>query len=214
MNQKCKTKCQRLDLVLDGGVCTGEVTEIYGESGVGKTQICLQLVLNCTLLPEDGGLYGSSIYIQVCPVFLVNMLSQISTHLLQHCAIDENPLSLVQVKKVDNPQQILLVLNQVEKMVLYSHEGCRHTRVVVLDSIAHLFRDDHDNTSKGYYEWHRMLVAVARKMKQIAESYNIALIVVNEVTDVFDAPFRSGSSSLQTYTSGREVKPSLGTAWG
>ena len=86
---------------------------------------------------------------------------------------------MVQVKKIENPQQILLVLNQVEQMVLNSHEGCRHTRVVVLDSIAHLFRVEHDNTSTGFLQRHRMLVTGARKMKHIAASYSIAFIVVN-----------------------------------
>ena len=82
MIQKCKTKCDSVDMLLEGGLRSGEVTEVYGESCVGKTQICLQLLLTCMLLPEDGGLYGSSIYIQACPVYPVKRLTQISTHLM------------------------------------------------------------------------------------------------------------------------------------
>ncbi|XP_021737175.1 DNA repair protein XRCC3 homolog [Chenopodium quinoa] len=211
MKQKCRTKCERVDFMLEGGICTGEVTEIFGESGVGKTQICLQMLLMCLLYPGDGGLYGSSIYIQACPVFPAQRLHSLSVHLCPSQNIDENLLSLVHVKKIDNVDQIFLVLNQVELMVINSHEGCRNTKVVVLYSIAYLFRHEHDNTYYGFMERKRMLQAVARKIKEIASKYNLVFIVVNEAIDVFD---NNGSrEALSTYSSGGEIKASLGSSW-
>ena len=34
------TGCKDLDSILDGGVETGSITEIYGEFRCGKTQLC------------------------------------------------------------------------------------------------------------------------------------------------------------------------------
>ncbi|XP_021750445.1 DNA repair protein XRCC3 homolog [Chenopodium quinoa] len=207
MNQKCISICNPIDLILDGGIQIGEVTEIFGESGVGKNQTCLQLLLTCLLELKDEELYGSSIYIQACPVFPAERLNQVSLHILRNKLAGENPLSLVHVKKIEVADQIFLVLNQVELMVLNSLEGCRYTRVIVLDSIAYLFRHEHDNTCKRFSERNRMLLVVGKKMKDIAKTYNIAFVVVNEVTDVF-TPNVSG-----TFTSGREIKPALGPKW-
>lgn len=39
------TGCPILDRTLNGGIRLGQITEIYGESGCGKTQFCIQLSL-------------------------------------------------------------------------------------------------------------------------------------------------------------------------
>jgi len=44
-----KLKCNSLDNLLGGGFNTNEITEIFGEPGSGKTNICLQASRQCTL---------------------------------------------------------------------------------------------------------------------------------------------------------------------
>ncbi len=43
---KIKTGVSTLDAILDGGIEKGCITEIYGEGGSGKTNICLQTAIN------------------------------------------------------------------------------------------------------------------------------------------------------------------------
>jgi RecA/RadA recombinase len=43
-----QTGSQSLDLLLGGGVRTGMVIDVYGESGSGKSQLCFSLCANCT----------------------------------------------------------------------------------------------------------------------------------------------------------------------
>lgn len=52
-----------LDAALGGGVPTGYVTEIVGESGAGKTQLLLSLLLAVQLAPERGGLGRPALYV-------------------------------------------------------------------------------------------------------------------------------------------------------
>ena len=48
---------------LGGGIPIGRVTEIFGQAGVGKTQLCLQLCANARLPENFGGLNGKSVYL-------------------------------------------------------------------------------------------------------------------------------------------------------
>lgn len=37
--------CPIIDQTLNGGIRLGQITELYGESGCGKTQLCIQMSL-------------------------------------------------------------------------------------------------------------------------------------------------------------------------
>lgn len=47
------TGCKNIDQILFGGIPTVGISEVYGCSGVGKTQFCLQLSLNIQLPLES-----------------------------------------------------------------------------------------------------------------------------------------------------------------
>lgn len=57
--------CRNLDHLLNGGFPVNGINELYGCSGVGKTQICLQLALQIQL-PEDSGGKGQGSLNKVC----------------------------------------------------------------------------------------------------------------------------------------------------
>ncbi|WP_440953723.1 DNA repair and recombination protein RadB [Methanococcoides sp. FTZ1] len=47
MNKQLASGCQPIDELLGGGFESGVVTQIFGEAGSGKTNICLQLAVEC-----------------------------------------------------------------------------------------------------------------------------------------------------------------------
>lgn len=55
--------CTALDRITQNGVPIRGITEIVGESGCGKSQICMQLALNVQLPLGDGGLEKETVYI-------------------------------------------------------------------------------------------------------------------------------------------------------
>lgn len=57
------TGCKEFDKLLDGGVETGSITELYGEFRTGKTQLCHQLAVTCQLGFDQGGGCGRCLYI-------------------------------------------------------------------------------------------------------------------------------------------------------
>ena len=48
--KRLKLECKPLDVLLEGGFEYQSITEIYGEAGTGKTNICLQAARECSLL--------------------------------------------------------------------------------------------------------------------------------------------------------------------
>ena len=48
--KRLKLKCQPLDQLLDGGIESQAITEIFGEAGTGKTNFCLQASRECAYL--------------------------------------------------------------------------------------------------------------------------------------------------------------------
>lgn len=65
--EELKVKCipsssKKLDLALTGGFRLGSITEIAGNSGSGKTQMCLQLTMN-VILPDPVSMGGEVVFI-------------------------------------------------------------------------------------------------------------------------------------------------------
>lgn len=52
---RISTGCGKIDSVLRGGIPINGISEIYGCSGVGKTQLCLHLTLMVQLPKNVGG---------------------------------------------------------------------------------------------------------------------------------------------------------------
>eukprot|EP01126_Amoeba_proteus_P056079 TRINITY_DN7008_c0_g1_i3.p1 TRINITY_DN7008_c0_g1~~TRINITY_DN7008_c0_g1_i3.p1 ORF type:complete len:338 (+),score=48.61 TRINITY_DN7008_c0_g1_i3:465-1478(+) len=57
------TGSKALDDLLDGGIETGSITELFGEFRTGKTQLCHQLCVTCQLPFDRGGGEGKALYI-------------------------------------------------------------------------------------------------------------------------------------------------------
>ncbi|KAJ8411684.1 hypothetical protein AAFF_G00153220 [Aldrovandia affinis] len=72
--------CPVLDSLLRGGVLLRGITELAGESGVGKTQIGLQLCLSVQYPQEHGGLGSGAVYICTEDSFPIKRLHQLITH--------------------------------------------------------------------------------------------------------------------------------------
>lgn len=72
--------CQSLDKLTGGGISLRGVTEICGESGCGKSQLCLQLALNVQLPIAQGGLNRAAVFICTEDAFPSKRLSQLAQH--------------------------------------------------------------------------------------------------------------------------------------
>lgn len=62
-NRTIVTFSRSVDSMLGGGLAKGEVTEIVGLPGVGKTQLSMQLCVDARLPVKFGGVEGEAVYL-------------------------------------------------------------------------------------------------------------------------------------------------------
>lgn len=72
------TGSRHLDDLIGGGIETGAITEVFGESGSGKTQLCLTLAVACQLQFAQGGGEGKCLYIDTNGTFRPERLLTVS----------------------------------------------------------------------------------------------------------------------------------------
>ena len=78
---RCNTGSNNLNKLMGGGIETQAMTELIGEYGVGKTQICLSLCVRVQLSEEQGGLSGNVVYIDTEGTFIPERVFQIAESL-------------------------------------------------------------------------------------------------------------------------------------
>lgn len=209
-----------LDALLNGGITTGMVTELVGEAGVGKTQLCLQLLLNVQRSYEEGGLDSRALYFSTegCAKPLIRRCQQMA----ELRGWDKSCMERILVKDdVCDGEDLLDALETAEHQILaVATEASDRIRLIVIDSVAHLFRITCDMPGARHYGLRsEMFQKVSNKLKQLAYAYQLAVVVTNQVTDYF-ADHRGTFNRKDTatggaamMTSGREVLPSLGLSW-
>ncbi|XP_078441156.1 homolog of X-ray repair cross complementing 3 (XRCC3) [Wolffia australiana] len=211
--EKLTIGCQILDHLLGGGIPCGSITEIAGESGVGKTQICLQLALCALLPPSHGGLSASSLYIHSEFPFPISRLRQLSTHLTTS---HSSPLDHVLVRGVHTADELLAVLDRLPGFISRPISGLP-VKLIVVDSIAAVFRSDFDNSAVDLKKRSSMFFTIAAKLKELAVLFGLAVVVTNQIVDVIDDGGESSYMRVGNYdflrTSGRIVCPALGISW-
>ena len=79
------TGCSGLDSFLGGGMPTQGLTEICGESGAGKTQLCMQLLLTAQRSINKQGLNGKTLFLSCEGQFPILRLQEIA----RRCAADD-----------------------------------------------------------------------------------------------------------------------------
>ncbi|KAG8122610.1 putative RAD51 C-like protein [Naja naja] len=81
------TFCSALDDILGGGVQLTKITEICGVPGVGKTQLCMQLVVDVQIPECFGGLAAEAIFIDTEGSFMLDRVVDIAEACIHHCQL-------------------------------------------------------------------------------------------------------------------------------
>ncbi|MEM3027868.1 MAG: DNA repair and recombination protein RadA [Candidatus Bathyarchaeia archaeon] len=166
------TGSKNLDTLLGGGIETQAMTELIGEYGVGKTQLCLTLCVTCQLPPEEGGLGGNALYIDAEGTFRPERIYQIaSSRGYDPAGVLKN---IITARAYNSDHQTLIVEKAFEVVPK------ENVKLVVLDSVISHFRSEYVGREslalrqqKLNYHLHSLL--------RLAEAYNIAAVVTNQV---------------------------------
>ncbi|XP_065883487.1 DNA repair protein RAD51 homolog 2-like isoform X2 [Dysidea avara] len=184
----CRTLLKELDDVLQGGLPTGCITELVGPPGIGKTQLCLQLSVTATLLPNWEPC-GEIIYIDTEGTFTAQRLVEIAKTRFGDVFKDKASLAhlanSIHIYTEITCEDLMGRLGVLKEMV-----DSRNIKLIVVDSIASLVRKEFDvRRNEGISKRSALLSKQASILKSIAESYGIPVVVTNQITRfIYDDP--------------------------
>ncbi|KAK3750631.1 hypothetical protein QZH41_012814, partial [Actinostola sp. cb2023] len=200
------------DELLDGGLYSGEVTEIVGTAGSGKTQVCLSIASFVAMNLEK-----NIIYIDTQGSFsserIKEMLKARDSMLTEQDII--SILSRIQCFQTFDLFGLVGCLNNA-KNSFYSEDDIFYNNVqlIVVDSVASVLTPvlgGQQITGKTkfvgifipshQYPRHSMMVHLSRSLKSLAVQHGLAVMVTNNVV--------SDSKALNT----GGIKPALGPTW-
>jgi len=177
---RCSTGSYALDDLLLGGIETQAITEFYGEFGSGKSQICHTLCVMAKQPIEAGGLESSVIYIDTEGTFRPERVEQIA----RSRGFDPTEiLKNVAVCKVYNSSHLELIVKDLGKYI-----DDFKAKLVVIDSIISLHRAEFSGRGT-LADRQQRLNNMLHKLIRLAEIYNIAIVITNQVQSSPDTFF-------------------------
>ncbi|KAH6850870.1 P-loop containing nucleoside triphosphate hydrolase protein [Chaetomium sp. MPI-CAGE-AT-0009] len=175
-----------LDRALGGGIPAGYVTEVTGESGAGKTQFLLALLLSVQL-PPPHGLGRPALYISTEAPLSTRRLAQMlsANPLFQRLPPSQRPSldNIISTVTPDLESQDHILTFQVPVEVERRGIG-----LVVLDSVAANYRAEFERSasSSGARHGSNMgartteLVKLGMHLRDLAQRHNLAVVVSNQ----------------------------------
>ena len=193
---KITTGTECLDLLLDGGLETQALTEVYGEFGSGKTQFCHTMCVTVQKPKEEGGLDGTVLYIDTENTFRPERIVSIA----KAFGMDpEKALDKIIVARAYNSAHQQLILEEASQLIRENN-----VKLLVVDSAVGLFRSEYLGRGTLSVRQQRLNKFV-HLLVRIAETYNCAALATNQVMaspDVFFGdPTRPVGGNVVAHTS-------------
>ena len=177
---KITTSTESLDRLLGGGVETQAITEVFGEFGSGKTQLCHTLCVMVQKPKDEGGLDGSVLYIDTEGTFRPERVVTIAQ---AHNMDPEKALEKIIVARAYNSSHQVLILEEAGKTIQEEN-----IKLIVSDSTTGLFRAEY--LGRGTLASRQQkLGRYIRILSRIAETYNCAVVATNQVSSSPDSFF-------------------------
>jgi DNA repair protein RAD51 len=161
-----------LDKLLEGGVETGSITEVFGEFRTGKTQLCHTLCVTCQMAVTEGGAEGKAIYIDTEGTFRPNRLQAIAERFGLDPTVALENVAYARAHNSEHQAELLKLAAAIMSQDRYA--------LLVVDSATALFRTDY--TGRGELSERQMQMAqFLRQLTRLAEEFGVAVFITNQV---------------------------------
>ena len=168
------TGSSNLNQLLGGkGVESRAITEAFGAYGSGKTQVGLTLAVNVQLPLDKGGANGKCVFIDTEGTFRPARIKQIAENL---GANPEKVLKNIFVARAFNSDHQILLLEKIGEMI----KDGEPIKIVIIDSLTAHFRAEFAGRGQ-LADRQQKLNKYLHELMRIAETYNLAVYVTNQV---------------------------------
>jgi DNA repair protein RadA len=186
---------KNLDNLLGGGIETRSITELYGEYGSGKTQICHTLCVTVQNNAQLSGLAGNALYIDTENTFRPERIVSIAN------ARNLNPEPILEniiVAKAYNSSHQEVIIEEAANVI-----QLHGIRLLVIDSAVSHYRAEYLGRallSERQQKMNRFLHILLR----IAETCSVAVVITNQIQSspdsLFGDPFRPTGGNIMGHT--------------
>jgi len=176
------TGSKELDRILGGGFQSGKLTEVYGPFKSGKTNLAHTIAVTVQLPKKQGGLEGATIYIDTENTFSRSKIARIAQRFGLPPEEVLTKIFHARIYSSDHQDQMILKAETLCKT--------RNVRLIVLDSLMALLRAEYVGIgmlARRQAVLNNMIHALSR----IAETYNVAVLLTNQVATKMMGMFSS-----------------------
>ncbi|KAI4502791.1 hypothetical protein M0802_001835 [Mischocyttarus mexicanus] len=194
-----RTKIRSLDDLLGGGLNPGQIYEVCGLSSSGKTQLCLTIASNITLLSNS-----LVRYIDTKGDFFSSRVETILKHKTNSEEEINKAMEQIRITMVRDSNKLFVILQCI--INLLKQENDMRTRVLMIDSLPGIIFKSSKEPEMNF-----ILNRLSNLCRFIVNEFNISIIIVNLLTHwTLPSDKSSGSATEQTQTL---VNPTLGKYW-
>ena len=206
---------ETLDALLGGGLREGQVTELFGPSPSGKTQVCHCIAACAAWLDYQ------VVYITSNGSFSSDRLVKLSRHVLGHFNLRDSTETVESVPKIlqnvsvtsvtDAASLAALFQGMVESFGFLEKHGKPVPKVVLVDSPSLLlYRDLATSQPRGKL----VMTMLTSAMSKLAHRFSVAVVVTNHEVRPFRAKAEGDAARAGEVGVGDGGKPGLGILWG
>jgi len=196
-----------VDELINGGIETNSIFELYGEFGSGKSQVTHQVCVNVQLPETHGGAHGRAIFIDTEDSFRPDRIEQMvlglrdekKNALMQVHDIDEESdtadeelvsevLSHIDVASAHNSDHQIMLLEKAHEMASEYQDDDFPVQILCVDSLMSYFRSEYVGRG-SLAERQQKISKHMYDMKKFSKLYNSALVITNQVQSDPDAFF-------------------------
>lgn len=165
------TGSMELDKLLEGGIETGSITEVFGEFRTGKTQLCHTLCVTCQQSITEGGGEGKAIYIDTEGSFRPERLQAIAERFGMDPDMTLENVAVARAQNSEHQMELLVTAAGIMSQDRYA--------LMVVDSATALYRTDY--SGRGELSERQMQMAqFLRQLTRLAEEFGIAVFITNQ----------------------------------
>lgn len=178
--QMISTGLHRLDKFLSGGIHSGVITDIYGSSGTGKTQLLWQICINAT---KNG---GTVLYQDTTGNFRPERILEIQRQ--QNLTFDV--LDRITVSRITNTSEQIKSLETI---------NLSNFSLIVIDNVTDLFSFEYTKEDT-IFEKNSLFMKYIYSLSLIALNKKIPIIITNMIRNSDDKEVENMRTAIDLFT--------------
>lgn len=192
---RISTGSKNLDELLDGGIETRAITELYGEYGTGKTQICHTLCVTVQQSKAEDNI-SRALYIDTENTFRPERIASIaSARKIDPSVALENVI----VAKAYNTSHQEVIIQESPNVI-----NLHNIKIMIVDSIVSHYRAEYLGRSV-LSERQQRINRLLHILLRIAETCKIAVVITNQIQSspdaIFGDPNKATGGNVMAHTS-------------